>query len=169
MKPAETEYGGYIGTYIKLVPENSILDALVNSTKKAVNLFHGISSEKSNFAYAPGKWSIKELIVHITDTERIFSYRALAIARGETQKLPAFDENMYAKNSAAGIRGFENIVEEFEVVRRATQLLFASFSKETLLKMGETPSGLISVNAIGYAICGHTLHHLSVLEAKYLK
>jgi hypothetical protein len=111
---------------------------------------------------------VKEVIIHCIDTERIFSARALGFARGETQQALSYDENVYAANSETQLRSLESIREEYEAVSHATYTLFNSFSNKVLSVKGHTPSGFCTVNGIGYTICGHTLHHVSVIKEKYL-
>jgi uncharacterized damage-inducible protein DinB len=169
MRPGKNDYFPYLETYISKVKEDAVVSALENSLSRTLNLLKGIPSEKWNFAYGPDKWSVKELVVHTIDTERVFAYRALAFARGETQLLPAFDENAYAKHSDANSRTAEAILEELKNVRTANISLFRGFSDQMLQRSGKVPAGSITVNALGYAICGHTAHHLDVLTLRYLK
>jgi hypothetical protein len=169
MKPNIDDYPTKISGYILPVIEVTVLEALHHSKLRLLKTIQTISEEKSNFAYAENKWTIKELILHCVDTERLFAFRALMFARGETQKALAFDENEYAKNSNASNRTLKSIIEEYEAVNTATVVLFKNFSNHQLSKKGEMPSGFITVNALGYAICGHLQHHLSVLTERYLK
>jgi len=169
MRPGKNDYFPYLETYISKVKEETAISALENTLSPTLKLISAIPPEKWNFAYASDKWTVKELVTHCIDTERVFAYRALAFARGETQILPAFDENTYAKYSEANSRTSETILEEFKSVRTASISLFRSFSDQTLMKSGKVPAGTITVNALGYAICGHTAHHLEVLTLRYLK
>ena len=123
--------------------------------------------EKTNFAYGPDKWTIKQMLQHVIDTERIFAYRALAIARQEPAALLGFDENEYAKNGTAANRNWKDMLIEWRVVRQSTNLLFASFTEEQMKAMGTASGQPISVNAIGFIIFGHALHHLHVLKERY--
>jgi hypothetical protein len=169
MRPGKNDYFPYLETYIAKVKEDTALSALEKALSTTLSVLYAIPSEKWNFAYAPDKWTVKELVVHTIDTERVFAYRALAFARGEMQLLPAFDENAFAKHSEANSRTAESICEEFKTVRTANISLFGSFSDQTLQRSGKVPAGTITVNALGYAICGHTVHHLEVLAHRYLK
>jgi uncharacterized damage-inducible protein DinB len=154
--------------YVRLVAENDAAAALSANTEKALGVLSDIPDEKWNYRYAEGKWSIKEMLQHITDAERIFSYRALCIARGEKQSLPGFDENTYAAASNADRRKKEELIEEFKTVRKATEALFQSFDDEQLAKIGVANNKSISVNGIGFVTVGHVMHHLNILQERYL-
>lgn len=168
MKPTTNEHPEFYGRYISHVRENTITEAIAETSKKFLTLLRSIDPKLENYAYAKGKWTIKEVVLHCSDTERIFCTRALGYARGETQKSLPFDENTYAQNSDAGPRSLKNIIDEYESVANATMTLFSSFSEEVLAKLGQTPSGPSTVNAVGYSICGHNLHHMNVLVERYL-
>lgn len=169
MRPGKNDYFPYLETYISKVKEDTAIAALELGLANGLKALQAIPSDKWNFAYAPGKWTVKELLVHTTDTERVFAYRAMAFARGETKVLPSFDENTYAANSEANARTPEAISEEFKSVRLASISLFRGFSEHALQSRGSVPAGSITVNALGYAICGHLAHHLEVLRERYLK
>lgn len=153
--------------YVKLVNEDSAAEAITNNAEKLRSFLQNISDDKWDFRYTEGKWSIKEMVQHLIDAERIFCYRALCIARGETQSLPSFDENIYAAASKADNRSREELKGELEVVRKGTQMLFRSFDDEQLERTGISNKNSISVNAIGYIIAGHATHHLNVLKEQY--
>lgn len=155
--------------YIALV-EGDDLNYLFKQIKKIIpDLLAGIPEEKWEFRYAEGKWSIKELVQHMTDTERIFTYRALCFSRGETSSLPGFDENKYAAGSKAGSRIKEQLVNELRAVQEATALLFESFDEDQLERSGIANNNPVSVRAIGFITIGHMLHHKNILEEKYLR
>lgn len=153
--------------YVQLVDEENITDALTNNAAKALAIFQSIEDEKWSYRYAEGKWSIKEMVQHMIDTERIFGYRALCIARGESQSLPGFDENTYAAASKADNRSKEDLVSEFKVVRESIIRLFRSFDEEQLQRTGIANGKRIDVNAIGFITVGHLLHHLNMLKERY--
>lgn len=169
MRPFKHEYFPYLETYIAKVKEDTLVSALEKGWIQTADFLHQIPNEKWNFAYASEKWSVKELVLHVMDTERIFAYRALAFARGESQVLPAFDENEYARNAGAFQRTPESILEEFQLLRASNIHLFRSFSETVLQKAGRVPAGSITVNALGYAICGHCIHHMEIVRERYLK
>ena len=167
-KPNSAELSEYQKTYINLVPAGNILQILENNLQETLKLTANLSKEKLSFRYAEGKWSIPQIIVHIIDSERIFAYRILCIARGDKTPLPGFEENNYAKNSNADSRNFTDILEEFQSVRNATITLLKSFTNETLLHRGITNKTDISVHQIIYMLTGHEMHHQTVLKEKYL-
>ncbi|GAA4329527.1 DinB family protein [Flaviaesturariibacter amylovorans] len=131
-------------------------------------LLRALPAAKWDFAYAPGKWTIKELVQHLIDAERIFAYRALCFARGESAALPGFEEDDYVRTSEAGRRSPESILSELERLFASTDDLFASLSEEALERSGNANGNPIYVRAIGYIVSGHVLHHRAVLEERYL-
>ena len=169
MRPQKGSYPDYYENYIPLVKQNSVLQALNENEKELIAFFSSIKPSMENNAYELGKWTIKEVLNHIIDTERIFAYRALRFARmDEKQPLP-FEEDEYVKNAELSQRNLQDLVNEFETVRRASLSLFNSFSNEALLRSGITAAGRATVLAIGFTICGHGIHHLNVVSERYLK
>jgi len=166
--PSPTNVPGYFQLYINQVEETELFTALNNQTARLSSFLNSISEEKSTYAYAAGKWTIKELLQHIIDTERIFCYRALCIARGEKMALPGFNENEYAGNSYASERNWEGLVKEFLLVRESSLILFNNFSNHVLEIIGTAGSNTLSVNNIGFILVGHFNHHKKVLVEKYL-
>ncbi|MEO7265998.1 MAG: DinB family protein [Ferruginibacter sp.] len=167
-KPTEGTYPEYFGNYIKLVPEDNISDALINQQPLIDNFFNSISEEKAGYAYAEGKWTLKELLQHVIDTERIFNYRLLAIARGEKQSLPGFEENEYAAASEANKRSWSNMVEEFKAVRKASSYLFSSLTEDALQKSGSANERPVTAEALCFIIIGHVYHHVKIIKERYL-
>ncbi len=167
-KPITTDYPEYFGKYINQVTEEDLGEAFKNQLPKIQDFLQSINEEKANFAYAPGKWTLKELLQHVTDTERIFNYRALAIARKETSSLPSFDENLYADNSNANARSWKSLSNELINVRRSTEDLFKSFSDAMLQQKGTANNNSITVLSLGFTIIGHVYHHIKVVEERYL-
>lgn len=169
MRPAADAYGDYYKNYIALVNHDDLVEALADSESKSNQFWKTISEEQGNYRYAEGKWSIKEMLQHIIDTERIFSYRALAFARGEKIALPGYDENAYADNCKAGTRSMKEMVEELELVRKSTIVLFKSFDESVLDNLGYASGSNLSVRAAGFIIVGHEIHHMNVVKERYLK
>ena len=167
-KPLPANYPGHFKRYIDLVPETESLSAILNQGLEIMPFLSAISEEKSMYAYAEGKWTIKELLQHILDAERIFTYRALCIARGEKENLPGFEENDYAANSFANNRRWDSLVKEFLTVRQSTELLFKSFTEEMLDSLGTSNNKTIDVSSIGFIIAGHYYHHKKILLERYL-
>jgi uncharacterized damage-inducible protein DinB len=167
-KPSPETYFAYFKRYVDLVPEEDLSTGFQNQLPIIKELLNSITEEKSTYAYAPGKWTLKELLQHITDTERIFNYRALAIARKETASLPGFDEDSYAANSNANGRTWQTLVDEFLVVRQSTQFLYDSFTDEMLEASGIASNNPLTVNSLGFTTLGHFYHHKKVMEERYL-
>ena len=168
MRPQQGTYPAFLETYISKIKEENILSALKANTQLLESFLKSIPADKGDYAYAPGKWTIKQLIIHICDAERIFSYRVLRFSRGDEQQPLPFEEDDYAANCKADQRSLSSVIEELLAVRKSTTLLFESFDETDLSKPGNTASGRTNVNAIGYAICGHAAHHIAVAQEKYL-
>jgi uncharacterized damage-inducible protein DinB len=167
MKPIKGTYPEYFDNYIPLVNEDSVVEALKNNWANTSKLLSQLNADKENYAYAPGKWTVKQVICHLSDTERIFAYRALRFARKDQQTLASFDENSYAANAQLDHRKLKYLIQEFETVRMATISLFAGFTEDDLQSSGSTAIGQSTVLALGFAICGHAAHHLHVLRERY--
>ena len=168
MKPERGSYPEYFQRYIDQVEDENLLAALESNSVEAIRVFQSIPEEKIAYSYEEGKWNCKELIQHIIDTERVFSFRSLVFARKDETPLPSFDENKYAKNSNANSRTIDELVEEFYAVRKSSQLLFKTFSKEQLLERGVASGKSISVLGMGFIMVGHCIHHLNILQERYL-
>jgi uncharacterized damage-inducible protein DinB len=161
------EYNPYYGTYIKKTSGLS-LDSLKSSGEKTISFLKSIPSDKLEFRYAEGKWTIKEIIQHLMDAERIFTYRALRIARKDQTPLPGFEQDDYVLPSQANTRSIEDLVNEFTAIKAATVSLFDSFSDEMLKALGKASNSPVSVRAIGFIIMGHEIHHCEVIKERYL-
>jgi uncharacterized damage-inducible protein DinB len=168
MKPATNEFGEYYQHYISLVQEEDVLLALLRSKGESMAFWDSISEAKSSHQYDKGKWSIKQLLVHITDTERIFGYRALSFARGEKQSLLGYDHDQYALNSITEDRSYNDIRNDHRIVRESSLALFRSFNSEQLSVIGIANDLDLSVRAIGFILVGHETHHMNVVREKYL-
>jgi DinB superfamily len=167
-KPSLTNYPTYFHRYVEQVPEEDLLTAFQNQSSVIKPFLSKIDEEKSAYAYAEGKWTLKELLQHIIDAERIFNYRSLCIARGETVSLPGFDENDYAARSNANNRKWQDLVEEFLTVRKGTEIMFKSFTDEMLEISGVSNNNPVTVKSIGFISLGHFYHHKKVIEERYL-
>ncbi len=168
MKPVAGTYPSFFETYLKQANYPDVLTALRETEKVLINALTTIPQSKAHFRYAPQKWSVNELIVHLTDTERIFAYRALRFARNDSQQVLSFEENDYAAQSFADNRTLKSCVEEFLTIRKSTIQLFENFSSEVLIRKGNTAAGTIDVNTLGFIMAGHPMHHLIVLNERYL-
>ena len=172
MKPTQlqsSEYASYYGAYIAQVSdEYTLTEELEISVHRLVKFVREIPMDKFDYRYAAGKWTIKDIILHLIDAERIFAYRALRFARNDKTELPSFDENAYVDEANANTRSIQDLLTELLVVRQSTLTLFKSFSAEQLLKIGTTSNNPMSVRALGFVIIGHQNHHQKVFEEKYL-
>lgn len=166
-RPAATEYAPYYGRYINLVSEEKIIDVLENQSQATAALLKTINEQQAESRYAPDKWSVKQLIGHVVDAERVFAYRALCIARGDKTALPSFDQNAYAAAADVASRSMRDVAEEYAAVRRATTLLFRGFSEGAWKQSGTASDNPVSVRALAYIIAGHERHHLRVLRDSY--
>ncbi|MFD2909049.1 DinB family protein [Flavobacterium ardleyense] len=162
------EYASYYASYIDLVPEQDIVKGLNRQKEELLHFFKAIPVFKQEYAYAEGKWTIKDILLHQIDTERIFAYRALRIARNDKAALSGFDENDYVRFAKANDREYESLLQEYALVRDVTINLFKNFDKNTLLNTGTASNSNFSVRAIGYIILGHQLHHKNVIIERYL-
>lgn len=168
-RPDETEYVSHFGRYVSLVPEGDILTILARQNEGTLTLLRGLSESQGGFRYAPGKWSIKELVAHLSDAERIFAERALRFARADQTPLPGFEENDYVRHGSFDSLPLTDIVTGFENVRRSTLSLFRLMSKEATTRRGKANNAEISVRALAYVIAGHELHHMHILRTRYLE
>ena len=157
-------YRGYIGT----AEGGDLFEALERASIRFHAVIDEVSEEQSLYRYASGKWSIKEVVQHVVDTERIMAYRALCFARADATALPGFDENHYADHSAADRRTLAELVAEHDAVRFSTVALFRSFSEAALLLQGTANDRSFTVRALGWTIAGHSLHHVHILKERYL-
>lgn len=163
-----TEFQKYIQRYAELIPTENWMEELVNCENQILSIYSKLNEESALFKYAENKWSLKEILQHLIDCERIFQFRALSISRGETQNLPGFDEEIYAENSKADERRLTDLISEFSLVRSSSLILFKSFKKETLSNKGFANGNEISVENLGKLIVGHNLHHLNIIKKRYL-
>ena len=168
--PSKNEYPAYAEMYMKLVrKDGTLLGQLKDNFEGTRKLVASLSEQELNFKYAKNKWSIKEVLVHIIDDERIYAYRALAFARNDKTNLPGFEQEDYTRYSDAESRAIESILEEYEAVRNSTIALFKGFSDASLLRLGIANENRASVRALGYHIAGHELHHIKMIKEIYLK
>lgn len=162
------EYSNFNATYIKAAANVELIEELEICLHEFIRFVQNIPMGKFDYRYAEGKWTIKDIIQHVIDTERIFAYRALRISRNDATPLPGFEENDYVENTKANERGIQDLLAEFSAVRYATLFLFKSFSEEQLKRMGTASGTVISVRAIGFIIIGHQKHHQNVFQERYL-
>src|SRR5690242_17081369 len=159
----------YYHRYINLAIGDDLQTAFEKHQTELVSFLKDIPKKKWNYRYAEGKWSIKEVVQHIIDAERVFAYRALCFARKDQTPLPSFDENLFAANSKADDRTKKDLLKELESVQRSSAQLFQSFDNEQLEQPGVASGKPVYVKGVAYILLGHTLHHKNILEEKYLK
>ena len=158
----------YYVPFVEPVVEQDLIQGLIVLGNEALDFYRSISESNSMYCYEEGKWSIKQVLAHVIDTERVFTYRALAFSRNDSNELPGFDQELYAHEANSDQRKWHKIIEEFANVRASTIDLFSSFSDDMLERTGVASSVEISVRALGYLILGHALHHQHVIQKKYL-
>lgn len=167
-KPKPGEAATYPQSYIDLLAETDLRAALANSAAQTTQLINSIPAEKHNFQYAPGKWTIKEIIQHLIDTERIFAYRALRFSRKDATPLPSYEENHYAPNSNCNPRALADLANEYTLVRESSIVLYTYMTDEMLDFKGSASNIQYSARILGWVIAGHNLHHNRVLQERYL-
>ncbi len=168
-RPEPGEYAPYYEKYISQIPGNDILATLDEQRRQMLLLLSGRSEADGDIRYAPDKWSVKEVLGHICDAERIFAYRALRIARRDSTPLASFDENEYVKNAPFARQPLADLIEEFIAVRRGTLSLFRNLNEPAWTRRGVASNNPVTARALAYIVAGHELHHRKMLEEKYLK
>ena len=168
-KPEPNEYAPYASMYIDLLPDDGlILKHLEDNLRATTEFMRAVPEEKLSYRYAEGKWTIKEIIAHLIDDERIYVYRALRFARNDSTELPGFEQDDYAIESGANERSLDNLLEEFAAVRKSTIALFNSFDDRVLTRSGVASGNVMSVRAIAYHLAGHELRHVNIIKERYL-
>ncbi len=168
-KPRPNEYDPYALMYIKLLPDDGlVLQHLEENAQMIQNFLLSLPKEKWEHRYAPGKWTIKEILLHIIDDERIYAYRALRFARNDTTELPGFDQDPYALHSKANERSIESLIEEYIAVRGSTLALFQHLPDDAWTRGGKANNHYVTVRALIYHLAGHELHHLNISNERYL-
>ncbi|WP_299228073.1 DinB family protein [uncultured Psychroserpens sp.] len=162
------EYHPYYQLYIDKAKSMDLVNGLKASGEEMARFLKAIPEDKHEYQYANGKWTVKELLQHVIDTERVFAYRALCIARNDKTALPGYDQDVYNSFSDANSRSYDDIVKEYEAVRMTSQLLFESFTNDKLLQIGNANGAAISVRALGFILIGHENHHRQIIEERYL-
>lgn len=167
-KPGPDEYDPYYSKYISLVPETDIRNAFASQPRELRSALNGVDDDRGTYAYADGKWTIKEVLSHLIDGERIFAYRMLRISRGDETPIEGFEQDGYIENSNANNRRFSELLDEFELSRKANTLMLNNLDETGLARIG-TASGLpVSVRALANIAIGHVRHHVAILNERYL-
>ncbi len=167
-KPQETEYAAYYGKYVSLVPDGNIVETLTKQMGETLSAWRAVPADKAEHRYAPGKWTTKEMMAHVIDTERVMSYRALRIARGDKTPLPGFEQDVFIANTDWSARTIADLADEFEAVRKANLHLFGHLSDAAWKQVGTASDNPISARALAYIIAGHELYHQEILRERYL-
>ena len=168
-RPGSNEYAPFFAAYIALVPDGDVLSLLSAQVEETAALLAGLTETQARYRYAPGKWSVKDVVGHVADAERVFAYRALRFARNDKTPLSGFDENVFAAAANFDARPLAGIIEELRLVRRATMSLYRSFTPEMIARRGVSNEKELTVRALIYITAGHERHHVRMLQKKYLK
>jgi hypothetical protein len=166
-RPESSEHAAYFERYTKLVPEGDIVSTLANQLDETLELLRGIDEQRASYRYAPDKWSIKQLLGHLIDTERVFAYRALRFARNDSNRLTGFDQDQFVNGADFDSRNFSDLVDEFQHVRKATIHLLKPLSDEEWLRRGVANEDEITVRALAHVMAGHVRHHTEILRTRY--
>ncbi len=166
-RPASGEFGDFHAGYVAAVPPGDIRETLARESAAAAAFYGAIAEDRADFAYAPGKWSVREVLAHIADGERVFAYRALRFGRGDRTPLPGFDQDTWVPESHAASRPWPDLVADFNAVRTASLHLFRSFAESDWARRGEASGIEVSVRAIAFILAGHELHHRRILVERY--
>jgi hypothetical protein len=167
-RPEKTEYDPYYERYVSLVEDGDIIGTLGAQSTHLQDIFTGVPEEKGEFRYAEGKWSIKELLGHLIDGERMFAYRMFRISRGDETPIEGFEQDGYIENAHSNERSFADLLEEFSLLRRANMIFFKNLDEAAWSRIGTANNVKISVRALVYIMAGHIEHHLSILRERYL-
>jgi len=167
-RPDATEYAPFYGTYVGKVPDGDLLELLERQRRETQNLLAGLSDTQALHRYAPGKWSIKEVVGHLMDSERVFCYRALRFARADEKPLQGFDEKAWVPAGSFDARPLADLAAELDAVRRATIALFRGFDAAALARKGTANNNEVTVRALAWIVAGHERHHVAILRERYL-
>ena len=167
-KPEKSEYDPYYEKYISLVDESELMATLENQSDEIRTLTSKLGEHRGTFAYAEGKWTVKEVLSHLIDSERMFAYRIFRIARGDRTPIEGFEQEGYIENSHANERSFADLQEEFELLRRANMLFLRNLGEQDWTRVGVANNVEISVRALAYIMAGHIRHHAAILRERYL-
>lgn len=154
--------------YVELVSDQALVQGLITLGNESIDLYRGIKEESADYRYAEGKWSIKQVLTHIIDAERVFSFRAFAFSRNDKNSLPGFDQEVYIQQANVEDRRLHKIVDEFANVRASTVDMFSSLSEDMLERVGNASGADVSVRALGYMIMGHAEYHRKIINERYL-
>ncbi|HET6528647.1 MAG TPA: DinB family protein [Balneolaceae bacterium] len=166
-QPTSDEYGDSYKGYVSLVNSKNVITALLQQGQKLTALIHTLSSKQADYRYAEGKWSVRQVLGHLIDTERVMAYRALCISRGDKTPLPGFDQDKYMDHAHFEERDLQSLAAEYDALRNADISMFSSFNQEQAQRSGTASGYPVSVRALAYIIAGHEKHHLNILKERY--
>ena len=166
-RPQPAEYDPYYEKYVSLVPEENVVDVLAHQRKELSQMFHGVSDRVGNFAYAEGKWTVKEVLSHLIDGERIFAYRVFRIARGDETPIEGFEQDGYIENSHANRRSISELLDEFKLLRKANVMFFRNLEADDWTRIGIANNVEVSVRSLAWIMAGHIRHHAAILNERY--
>ena len=167
-RPAAGEFSPYYAGYVSHVPDGDVLETLGSQMDDTQAFLRGLPAPRASFRYAPGKWSVKEVVGHVADSERIFAYRALCIARGDATPLPGYEQDGYVRAANFDARSLAALASELETVRRATLTLLRSLDRESLLRRGVANGVPVTARALAFIIAGHERHHMEIVRTRYV-
>jgi hypothetical protein len=167
-RPEKSEYNPYYEKYVSLIGESELIDALEQQPTELLSLLGNLDEEKGKYAYADGKWTIKEMLSHLIDGERIFGYRVLRISRGDETPIEGFEQDGYIENSHANERTFDDLLEELALQRKANLRMLKNLDDQGWTRLGTASENPVSVRALGFIMAGHVRHHMNILRSKYL-
>lgn len=167
-RPPESEYVAFYAGYVARVLDGDVFDFMGHQSARLRELLAGLTADQENFRFGPGEWSIKEMIGHVNDTERVFAYRALRVCRDDQTPVPGFDQDNYVRAANFGERTLSSLLEEYDLQRRANLLTFSNVSLEALLRCGNVNNSVMSARALVYCMAGHVEHHIESLKQDYL-
>ncbi|MFM9905802.1 MAG: DinB family protein [Pyrinomonadaceae bacterium] len=167
-RPETNEFAPYYNIYISLIEDGEVIPVLDAQPDELRSVFSDVPEEKGTFAYEAGKWTVKEVLSHLIDGERMFAYRILRVSRGDETPIEGFEQDGYIENSNANNRSFAELIEEFDLQRRSNMLLINNLSDEGSRRIGTASDKSVSVRALTYIMAGHVQHHLGILKERYL-
>ncbi len=167
-RPEINEFDPYYNTYVSLIEGDSVMEQLDAQPPELRAMFDNVPDSRGNYSYAKGKWTIKELLSHLIDGERIFAYRILRISRADETPIEGFEQDGYIENSNANNRSFSDLLDEFDLQRRANMKMLRNLSDDAARRIGTASENTVSVRALVYIMAGHVRHHINILHERYL-
>jgi len=167
LRPERAEYADFYAGYVAAVPDGDVVATLEREGRRTAAALAALPAERTGFAYAEGKWTVRDVVAHVCDAERVFTYRALRFGRSDPTPLPSFDQELFSRNAHADRRAWTDLLDELRTLRAATLYLFRSFAAEDWERSGIASGAPVSVRALAWIVAGHELHHRRVLEERY--